>query len=153
MLNQAPSHGKNQAEFFYIHPSAVDLKGAPADIITIPVIHDKIEILALGLHLVSSTGTVSTSPAVVLDKTLKGTATRAIVNAQATVTVTSDVTAPNDFQVSLDAAAVDAYSGALGKPAFPTAVKGDLLHLELLTAGVGGTQSARPYIIWRKRAV
>lgn len=153
MLDQSPAAGEHRAVHVYLHNSDVDFTGSVADIVAFPVMHDKIEILGCGIHVRSDSGAVSAGGSAQVEKTLKGTATRAALFSGSKAVFTANVTAPNDIWKSFDQATVDAYSGNLGKPDFPTAVKGDVLHLKLANQGSGGTQSGRPYILYRQRPV
>lgn len=146
----SPTAGRYQTRMMYLHNSAVDLTGVAADVAAFPVVHDKIEILGLGYHTLAASGAVTTPPELVIDKTLAGTSTRAQVG---TIEATLAASVPINTNVffSFDAnAAVNAYSGLQGAYAYPTAVKGDVLHIEHSLAGVGGTQSVKPYILYRE---
>ena len=153
--DQSPSVGRYQAQQILIGPSC-DLKGAPGDLWRVPVVHAKIEIMGFGYSVNTALGGSTTINSIVnLDKQLKDNGARAIVNALGTLTfdgVTPNVLASFqqvDLNVNATAAATAA---AAGPPSRPTAVFGDQLVLELLTAGTGAAaQTVTPFIIFRER--
>lgn len=131
-----------------LHNSNVDMTGATGDIVTFPVLDNKIAILGIGYETMSATGAVNTPAEMALDKTLAGTSTRAQVGTLE-ATVAASVAINTIVEVDFDTnATANAYSNLKDRTNYYTAVKGDLLHLERTVQGVGGTQSIRPYIIY-----
>lgn len=137
-----------QTRHVFVHNTAVTLTGGAADVVQVPVVHDKIEILAVGLVGTAAfpgSGTMTTKPVVSLDKIPVDASGRVELG-----TVTPDYSALiyTAKETSLDAGASN--TPIAGPANYPTAVKGDQLVLEHKTQGVGGTQTAKLYFIYRE---
>ena len=113
--------------------------------------HEFIQILAIGMGYETTVGAVTTPGVYNLDKiTAADGSTRAIVNANAVLTFDSAKLLNQATHVDLNLNTAE--SPIAGEPSYPTAVRGDVLVLELVTQGVGaGAQDVRPYVIYRER--
>lgn len=139
--------------------SAQDLTGS-GDLKVFRVLHPKIQVIKFGLVAASAfgnSGTMTTVPVLKLDKTLAADGSRAeITNATATTSVAATRLSPAYSQLANAAAEVDLNLNNVADPVtgpesgYPTALQGDLLTAAIVTSGVGGTQSARLYVIYRE---
>lgn len=139
------SHARYQARSFFLHNTAVNLAGTAGDVVEFPVFHPKIEIIEIGLIAQAAfpnASTMTTRPVVSVDK-LEPDATRTELG-----TVTPDYELVDNGVVSKD---LNVNADDIHTPAeYPTAVQGDVIVLEHKTQGVGGTQSAKIYMIFRE---
>lgn len=149
---QGPSCGRYQTIHVAVYPGTVDLKGSTGDKWTVPVVHPKIEVLAFGWNVATALGAATTIDAVVnLDKQIKNAGARAILSAAAALTFDGDnnVLASDqtcELNTGINGTPID------GPPVRPTAIFGDQLILELITAGTGsGVQTVIPWIAFRER--
>lgn len=127
---------------------SVDMKGSTGDKGVFVVAYDKIEILELGIINSAAGGAVTAAGVFQFDKSVAGT--RAILSALATVTFPGATsTAQQVTSANLDAN----YDSSLlvqDQQSFPSALKGNILTLELTTQGTGaGGQTVYPYMIYR----
>lgn len=157
--NTTWSEGRYHTRHHFLYDTAVDLTGATGDKATFRVLHDKIQILEFGIlanAAFPNEATMTTLPVLALDKVVADTAVRSEITLAAATADHPITRVSPDYEQLENVAAytdLDSYQTAnpiIGPPTYPTAVKGDLLVVELMTSGVGGTQSARFYVKYRE---
>lgn len=151
-----PLGGRFQSIHAYsVQSGTVDNKGATGDQLTFVVLHEKIELLTFGFEVMAAGGAVTIASQLRLDKIPVNNGTRVNgVNANATVTwagASASIYSIVTSNLDLYASAV-APSPVPGPVTRPTAVRGDVLIVNLITAGTGaGAQTCRPFILFRER--
>lgn len=140
---------------FCIQNATVDMKGSTGDQLTFVVLHDKIELMLFGFEVMAAGGAMTVAGQLRLDKIPLNNGTRVNgVNANATVTwagATASIYSKVTSDLNLYATAVSP-SPVAGPESRPTAVRGDVLIVNLITQGTGaGAQTARPFILYRER--
>ncbi len=139
------TNGRYQARHMYLHNTEEDLEDSAADLATFPVVHDKIEVLGVGVVLTAATGTITTTPAAIeVDKVGIGVSRAKIGN---TFTLAEGVQYEQQFQTFDEG---EENSPIKGPAEYPTAVKGDNLIIEHTVQGSGGTQTVKPFILYRE---
>ena len=138
---------KEQTHIF-LHNTAVDMTAATGDIVEFPVVFDRIQIIEVGWHYQSASGAVTTGGVMQVDKRLASGGARAILNSLAQLTAAASQAADTNVRVSLDTRASN--TPVPGPPNYPQAVAGDVIVFERTTQGSGGTQSVKPWIIYRE---
>ena len=130
----------------FLHNTAVDLTGGAADVVEIPVVDPKIEVIGLGLIAQANfpdAATMTMLPVVAVDKVAIADGTRTELG-----TISPDYEQPDNSVLFLD---LDPHKDDNATPAaYPTAVMGDVIVIEHKTAGVGGTQSAKMQLFYRE---
>lgn len=146
--------------FYDMFGSAHDLTGS-GDLKVFRNPFPKIQVEKFGLAAAaafSNSATMTTRPVLGLDKTLASDGTRAeITNGTATTSASYTRLLPAYSQAANAVSVVDLNVNNAEDPVggpqtggYPTAVEGDLLTAKIITSGVGGTQSARVYVIFRE---
>lgn len=148
----SPQAGRFQTIHVLQTASLTFTSQSTGSIAVLPVALDKIELLAVGIILTTDSGAVGTGAEVTVQKRARGAASYSNIFTGAKVTALANVDSPDVTEVSLDqAATLD--SGLLDKPNFVSAVKGDLVQLNLTVQGVSGTQVGYAYLKYRERPV
>ncbi len=149
-----PLGGRFQVKHYHLHNTTLDVKGtAPGDLVIVPVVHDKIEILEVGLEYMTATGAFSVAAVMRLSKIPYQNGTRVNpVNSLATLTMVASQVIYSKATANLNLYASAGTNPTAGPDTYPTAVRGDVLIWELVTQGTGtGAQDVRPYFLFRER--
>lgn len=150
-----PLGGRFQTRHTFLHDTTIDVKGTVAsDLLVIPVVFDKIEILEFGLEYMTATGAFSVAAVLRLSKIPYQNGSRVNpVNANAILTMVASQVIYSKAVANLDLYATAVAPAPTAGPAtYPTAVRGDVLIVELVTPGTGtGSQDVRPWVVYRER--
>ena len=141
-----PWAGRYQTRQHFLHNSAVNLKGSPADVVEWVCPYEKAELLDFGMSYVAAGGATSTAGVLNLDIRPKNGGTRAIANSLAVLTFDNTQLLDGVQRVSLNA------GGTAGPMSYPQLNRGDVVIIEHLTQGAGaGAQSVKPFFLFRER--
>jgi len=150
---RTPAEGRFQTIHVREAASNQDLKGATADLLLFPVVHEYIQLLQFGMEYMAAPGAVTVGGVVQLWIQRKNNGTLAIANSLATLTFS----ASQVIYGSQVASANGLNLGASSSPPtrnFPLAERGDVIIVKLTTQGTGaGTQSTRPWFTFWERPV
>lgn len=151
--DQSPNKGRFQTKQTYCLHANVDATGSTGSKIKFVVMHPYIRVLGFGFVVGTALGGSTTINAVVkLDKIAKNAgATTSPINSLATLTFdgTNNVLGSVQY-VDLDTG--QSGTPLAGPPAYPTAVQGDVLSVNLSTAGTGAAaQDIVPFVIYQER--
>lgn len=149
-----PLGGRFQTRHMFLHNTTLDVKGTVAgDLVIVPVVHSKIEILRVGLEYMTATEAFTIAAVLRLSKIPYQNGTRVNpISALATLTMVASTAIYNIATVDLNTGASAGTNPTAGPNVYPTAVRGDVLIWELVTQGTGtGAQDVRPWFIYRER--
>lgn len=143
-----------QARQVVVSNTATNLTSGTGAILTWPVPYGKIKIEKFGMvptAAFGNSGTMTTRPVVQLEKTTVA-GVNAILNSSATITPNYSQANRTVQEVDLDTNTASAGVNApiAGPDTYPTAVQGDDIIINQTTQGVGGTQTAKFYFVFRE---
>lgn len=143
-----------QARQVIVNNTATNLTSGTGAILTWPCPYGKIKIEKFGMVPTAAfavSATMTTRPVVQLEKTTVA-GSNAILNALATITPNYSQANRTVQEVDLDTntAAAGANTPIAGPDTYPTAVQGDDIIINQTVQGVGGTQTAKFYFVFRE---
>lgn len=129
----------------------IDLTGSTGAKFTWYCPFEKIEVQNVGAILTAASGAVSTPPIMTVSK-IDLSATTTILRVDARITLAASMPAHSSVNVLLDKG-LQKNSPIRGELDFPELVRGEAVVFTLGAAGVGGTQTIIPYILFREKEV